>query len=666
MHILFLTSQVPYPPESGATIKTASVLEYLRRRHEVDVVCFRRGPLTEDQAAWAKEAGHVETVELSRARSAFNLLRSYLGRVPLSIQRNQSRKMKDLVAARLREGGFGAVFVDGWLMAQYVPKGFRGRALLHEHNAEHVLWRRQAERERNPAVKVVAGLEHRRVRRYESAMIRRFDVVFAVSETDRGVLVGLGGDPERVRVLPNLPDASLLERPALSFAATEPMLLYFGTLSWPPNVEGLDYLLRSVFPLVRRQMDDVRLVIAGQGAPSRLERLARRTDGVEFLGAVQDVEPLYRRARVFVEASRSGGGTRLKVLNALARGLPVVTSPEGAEGLDVVAGEHVLVAEDAESMANAVVRLIADDGMWRSLSENGRRLIRMRYLADEAFRVLDESPGLAVEVLGVRFDSLSRSEAARAIAEMATSGRKGYVVKPYSEFMSRAHRDGGVRKLLRGAELCLPDGVGILWAAHYLSLPGGRRRATLQLPLSLITTLFNPGGVAFPLRENMAGVDLTWEMLERLDEAGASVYLLGGTEEEVRGTKARIEERFPGLGVVGARDGYFAVDGPENAAVIEEINRVAPDVLLVAMGFPRQEEWIAANLPRLDVRAAVAEGGSFSFISGAAPRAPERFRRFGLEWLFRLLIQPARLRRQLALPRFVWLTYKERLRKIGS
>jgi glycosyltransferase involved in cell wall biosynthesis len=155
-------------------------------------------------------------------------------------------------------------------------------------------------------------------------------------------------------------------------------------------MEGLEHLLKYVFPLLRQRMPDVRLVIAGKGAPPRLARLARRTPGVEFLGPIDDAEPLFRRARLFVEASLTGGGTRLKVLNALARGLPVVASPEGAGGLEVVAGEHLLLADDPQTMAEAMGRLLADDGLWRSLSENGRALVRRRYLADVAFRPLDE------------------------------------------------------------------------------------------------------------------------------------------------------------------------------------------------------------------------------------------------------------------------------------
>jgi N-acetylglucosaminyldiphosphoundecaprenol N-acetyl-beta-D-mannosaminyltransferase len=269
-----------------------------------------------------------------------------------------------------------------------------------------------------------------------------------------------------------------------------------------------------------------------------------------------------------------------------------------------------------------------------------------------------------VEVLGIRFHNLTRAEATRAIAALAKSPGPSYVVKPYSEFVPRAHRNTELRDILNAAALCLPDGIGILWAAHYLSLRGGRLRALWQLPLSLASLALNPRAIRRPIKENMAGADLTWEMLSQLDTMQATAFLLGGTNDELHGTHKKIEQRFEGLRVVGARGGHFNTKGSENEAVIEEINTAAPQVLLVAMGFPLQERWIAENLPRLIVNVAVAEGGSFSFISGFTRRAPAWMRRSGLEWLFRLLRQPWRLRRQLALPLFVWLVVRERFRRM--
>jgi N-acetylglucosaminyldiphosphoundecaprenol N-acetyl-beta-D-mannosaminyltransferase len=270
-----------------------------------------------------------------------------------------------------------------------------------------------------------------------------------------------------------------------------------------------------------------------------------------------------------------------------------------------------------------------------------------------------------VEILGVRFHNLTRREAALRIASLARGQGQGYVVKPYSEFMAAAAGNERVREMLNAAALCLPDGVGIQWAAHYLSLRGGSLRALAQLFLSLGAMVLRPSALRRPIREPMAGVDLTWTMLAELERAGASVFLLGGTAEEVKAARRAVLDRLPSLAIVGLRDGHFSLRGRENDAVIAEVNAANPDVLLVAMGFPRQERWITENLPRLQVKVAVAEGGSFSFIGGTVSRAPGWMRSAGLEWLYRLGRQPWRLKRQMALPRFVWLVVRERLSRPG-
>jgi glycosyltransferase involved in cell wall biosynthesis len=390
LHILFLASQFPYPPDSGGAIKTLSVLDHLRKQHDVRLVCFQRAALTPAQDAWAREFGDVRTVALNRGRGALTLVRSYLSRVPISIERNRSNEMRKLAADSVREWAPDVVFVDGWLMAQYVPDNYAGQRILHEHNAEHELWERQAELESGPR-KPLAAREAERVKRYEQAALGKFDVIFAVSEEDRRTLREIGGDPNRIRVLPNIPDRALLDAPAPAFERTQPIVLYLATLSWQPNIEGVERVLTSVFPLVHKRSPEARLIVAGRGASPRLRKLVEATDGAEFAGEVDDPEALYESARVFVDATQSGGGTRLKVLNALARGIPVVASGLAAQGLDIVPGEHVLVARNEHAMSEAIVGLLSDPVRWKVLSQNGRALIRSRYVAEVAFRPLDEA-----------------------------------------------------------------------------------------------------------------------------------------------------------------------------------------------------------------------------------------------------------------------------------
>jgi N-acetylglucosaminyldiphosphoundecaprenol N-acetyl-beta-D-mannosaminyltransferase len=265
------------------------------------------------------------------------------------------------------------------------------------------------------------------------------------------------------------------------------------------------------------------------------------------------------------------------------------------------------------------------------------------------------------EVLGVTFQAHTRKSAAAAVVDLVNADGKHYVVKPYSEFMPPAHGDAGIRAILNGADLCLADGAGVMWAAHYLDAKVGGPKSLVDLLASLAALFLNRPSLRRPLPQPMRGVDFTWEMLAALAGAGCSVYLLGGTPEEAEGAAARIRKRLPSLDIRGAHHGYFQVTGAENAAVVDAVNAVSPDVLLVAMGFPRQERWIAANLDALAVKVAVAEGGSFTFISESAPRAPDWMRRAGLEWLYRLGRQPKRIGRQLAIPRFMWLVIRERM-----
>jgi glycosyltransferase involved in cell wall biosynthesis len=384
MRVLFLTPRQLGEPRSGGTIKSASVLAYLDARHDVDVACFRG----RDEPVWIRDAGQLVTVPLERGRSVRNLLTSYAGGVPLSIQRNRSAAMTERTAELVGANAYGAVFVDGWLMAQYVPDALAGIRLLHEHNAEHAMWRRHAELETNPFRRPAVRLEAGRVRRYEAGLLSRFDVVFAVSERDRDALDALGPSVPEIALLPNVADPALLERPELT-PPTEPVLLFLGTLSWPPNAEGLSRFLREDLPALPERAPGVRLVVAGSGASEELIRLVYRSRGAEFAGPVADDEGLYRRARCFVDVGVGGSGTKVKVLNALARGLPVVTGPDGAAGLEVTSGEHLLVGADHERLLAALERILRDDGLWTTLARNGRELIRRRYVPEVAFGALD-------------------------------------------------------------------------------------------------------------------------------------------------------------------------------------------------------------------------------------------------------------------------------------
>lgn len=388
--VLFLTALPLDRPRSGGTIKSAALLAHLERSHDVDVACLSPTPST-----WTRERGRVVVVPLAKPRSARRLLASYLARVPLSVERNRTPALAAAVRSLLDRRRHDVVFVDGWLMAQYVPASFDGLRLLHQHNVEHEMWDRHASIERNPARRALVRAEAARVRAYERDLLDRFDVVFAVSDADRRSFTALGAGPERVRILPNVPDPTLLDRPELAPPADR-TVLFFGTLSWPPNAEGLERFLRHGLPSLVGRAPGVAVIVAGRGATNALRAVVASRAEVELVEEVADDEALYRRTRCVVDASVGGAGTRVKILNALARGLPVVATTDAASGLDVHAGVHLLEAGDPAALGEPIARVLADDDLWRRLSAEGRRLVRERYAPPGAFAALDDVLGADV------------------------------------------------------------------------------------------------------------------------------------------------------------------------------------------------------------------------------------------------------------------------------
>jgi N-acetylglucosaminyldiphosphoundecaprenol N-acetyl-beta-D-mannosaminyltransferase len=217
-------------------------------------------------------------------------------------------------------------------------------------------------------------------------------------------------------------------------------------------------------------------------------------------------------------------------------------------------------------------------------------------------------------------------EAIDCVAQFVAQGTPHQIATVNPEFVMMAQDNLGFRDVLNTAALCVPDGIGLIWASRFLG---------------------------DPLRERVAGVELTEQIAARAARAGWRVFLLGAALGVAGKTAAILQDRYPGLVIAGTYSGSPAMQ--ENDAIVELVRQGQADVLFVAFGAPAQDLWIARNLEQLNVKVALGVGGSFDFISGVAQRAPRWVQRLGLEWLHRLVRQPWRIKRQLALPRFVFL-----------
>jgi len=228
-----------------------------------------------------------------------------------------------------------------------------------------------------------------------------------------------------------------------------------------------------------------------------------------------------------------------------------------------------------------------------------------------------------VDVLGVRFHAPEFDEAVAAACAFLEGDKAHTVYTANPEFVMRAREDAEFMEVLNRGDMVIPDGIGAVYAMRI-------------------------NGVK--VKDRVPGYDLAQALFLHLAQTGKTVYFLGGTEASVTKAKTNMEAKYPGLRIVGCHDGYF--DAKKEITILEDIREKRPDLLLAGLGFPRQEKWIDAHKD-LPVRLMIGVGGSFDVMSGTVKRAPVFFQKIGMEWFYRLLCQPSRLRRQMILPLFM-------------
>ena len=391
MRILLQTQVVPYPPDSGPKIKTYNVLRYLAERHDVHLVSFVRTPAEEANAqALRRFCAGVATVPLrrSRARDAGYLLRSFVTGRPFLIERDASTAMRDTVWGMICRHDFDAVHADQLSMAQFAVDLPVPTRVLDEHNAVWTIVRRSARNEGPGPRRLLMELEWRRLRGYEGKVCRDFDLVTVVSTQDYLALAEAAQSIFPTKVIPIAVDCDEMAFTPRTAEARE--LLSLATMFYPPNVEGVRWFATEVFPIVRGRLRDARLNIVGSRPPEEITRLQRPDSGIAVTGYVPDLDPVLRKCGVMVVPVRSGSGMRVKILEAFARGIPVVSTSVGVEGIDARPGEHLLVADTPEEFAEAVTLLLTEPARAALLAQRAREAVESRYDWRTALRGLDE------------------------------------------------------------------------------------------------------------------------------------------------------------------------------------------------------------------------------------------------------------------------------------
>jgi glycosyltransferase involved in cell wall biosynthesis len=380
MKLLFLTPYLPSPPRTGGSRRLHGLISGLAKSHEVSVLSLVRPDESLPQAFRATREYCQEVVAIPNSYYQLPKWRKRLlqaGAVTSPISWDRLLFQRPALQAGLDEmlarSYFDVITCEFAQMAFYrYPSSTT--LVLDAHNVEYEVLYRTYRVERHPTRKLFSYLNYRKLRREERAIWAKFDGCAVTSARDERV-VRREYPTLPTAVVPNAVDTGSF-RPA-QFAPEPERILFFGAMDYYPNVDGLLFFLQEVLPQIRRRYPNAQLDVVGQLPPASIRAWA--SESVNVTGLVEDVRPYIDRASVVVVPLRIGGGTRLKVVEAMASGKAIVSTPLGAEGIAVRSGREILLADTAEAFAAAVVRLLTDTALTHRLGEAARRLAVNRY-----------------------------------------------------------------------------------------------------------------------------------------------------------------------------------------------------------------------------------------------------------------------------------------------
>jgi len=382
--VLVLDEWIPYPPDSGKRVRTWNLLRRLARRHKLSLLCY--GDPESEAARVVRAAGiALHTVsplpDLAGWRLYWHLFRNLFSPNPYSVSKHDTPRYRDSLRRLFKEDRFDLVHFEWTPYACFRDETSDLPSLTMAQNIESQIWGRRARQSRTFIEAVYFDLQARKMSSFERRAMRRADCVAVVTELDAQQATAWGA--RQTVLVENGVDLDAFV-PAVGDAGEAQELLFLGSLDWYPNLDAVEYLIEKILPLILAHAPEARLRIVGRRSPPGLAKLIARCSSVELVGEVADVRPHLARAAVVLVPLRVGGGSRIKILEALAMGKAVVSTTIGAEGLAAADGVHLLLADSPEAFAERTVELLRSPEQQTCLGRQGRKLAEERYSWDRA------------------------------------------------------------------------------------------------------------------------------------------------------------------------------------------------------------------------------------------------------------------------------------------
>lgn len=392
MKILWIKTDFLHPTNRGGQIRTLEMLRKLHRRHEIHYLAMDAGQSPEGPAKAGEYSSfhysvpHLATSKTSPAFVA-QLFQGLVSPLPVSVERYKSIAMRRQIERLTSENRFDVIVCDFLFPAVNMPDV--SGAVLFQHNVEAVIWERHAQHGRTPLHRWYFRGQHQRMRAFERRICLAAKCVIAVSPGDSSAFQNDYG-LAHVPWIPTGVDVDYFAPPA---TPPEPLadLVFIGSMDWMPNIDAAQWFADAILPLIRARRPECRVAFVGRQPSAAVRQLGERIPGFIVTGTVPDVRPWLHGSAVSIVPLRIGGGTRLKIYEAMAAGCPTVSTSVGAEGLDYTDGENIVIADSPEDFARDCTRLLEDADERRRIAANARRLVVEKHSWDSVAARFEEA-----------------------------------------------------------------------------------------------------------------------------------------------------------------------------------------------------------------------------------------------------------------------------------
>ena len=383
MNILWLKTELLHPVDKGGKIRSYNMLKELKRGNRITYLTLDDGTADAKAAELASEYCDELVSIGQRRREKFttgfyvDLMVNLASDLPYAIKKYESAAMRKEIATRAAKGDFDVVVCDFLAPAVNVPPSLNCASVLFQHNVEAMIWKRHYEVQTNAARKAYLLRQWQKMRTFEAKACPMFDCVVAVSREDRDMI----RDEylvENVYDVPTGVDTSYFQ-PGGQVQRRPNHLVFTGSMDWLPNEDGIRFFTEEIMPRIKQQIPDVTLTVVGRNPYPSLVELSKRDPSVTVTGRVEDVRPFMEEAAVYVVPLRIGGGTRLKIYEAMAMEQAIVSTSVGAEGLPVVDGSEILLADTPDSFAEAVVKLLREPHLAAEIGKRAAAKVRSQF-----------------------------------------------------------------------------------------------------------------------------------------------------------------------------------------------------------------------------------------------------------------------------------------------